>query len=101
MEKTFFRLFEILLIDPTVLYFKIHPESAEHCRSHKAFCQTLMYQLVQPLLDAYASAEVHVSSIFFFYESNYNLLMFCLHFWHENNCPVVRMLNYYHYFFHF
>ena len=41
-----------------VLYLKIHPALAQHRRVHKAFRQTLAHQLVQPLLDAYASPEV-------------------------------------------
>ena len=57
-KKIFFRLVEISVLNAIVLYFKIHPELAEHCRAHKAFHQTLVYQVVQPLLDAYASPEV-------------------------------------------
>ena len=46
------------VVNAMVLYFKIHPELAEHCKAHKAFRQTLVHQLVQHLLDAYASPEV-------------------------------------------
>ena len=59
-KKVFFRLLELSIINAMVLFFAVRPEFSKKKEKHKKFREALVHELLQPLLDQYASGNLNL-----------------------------------------
>ena len=57
VEKIFFRIFEISIVNAMVVYYYKNPDSQKKKDSNKKFCKILAHELVRPLIDKRAEGD--------------------------------------------